>query len=282
MPDEVCDSGGGVAHGHVAATVQMRRSNGGREFIEVAGLVSQEQHIPGAEGDGHRSLNRGAADIVARRCGLQRRFEARAATQGLDGRACLFCGDPGRVAVGLAEDQGARDTGRSACCASRLDSRKLTRQYNGVPRSQRPVGDSRVTDRTGRILAVSRATQPPREFPAKCGPVISSSPSRTATIPASAAGMGSICAGSGSDSPKRRGVPRRRGSRATSRAWCLRPREPRPRDGDYRRASDRAASQHASTTSGSGIAVSHGTHCPPAIRVPGACHKLLRNSITSN
>jgi len=65
MPDEVYDSGGVVAHGHVAATVERRRSSGGREFIEVAGLVPQEQHIPGTEGDGHRSPNRGAADVVA-------------------------------------------------------------------------------------------------------------------------------------------------------------------------------------------------------------------------
>ena len=67
---------------------------------------------------------------------------------------------PGRVATIL-------DSAGLACLASQRDSRRLTMQYNGVPPRQRPAGDSRVTDRTGRILASSMATQPPREFPAR-------------------------------------------------------------------------------------------------------------------
>ena len=69
--------------------------------------------------------------------------------------------------------------------------------------------------------------------------------------------------------PGRPGGPRRRGSGATSRACRLRPREPRPRYGGYRRAShDRAASWHAPQHQIHGTAISHATHCRTASGSP--------------
>jgi hypothetical protein len=94
-----------------------------------------------------------------------------------------------------------RQRNRSAWRLSHLVAWRLARSHNGVFPRHSPAGASRVTEAGGHLAASSSATQPPREFPTRCGDRTPSWSSCTATAPARAAGLGSTEAGRGLESP---------------------------------------------------------------------------------
>lgn len=79
LGDEGGDGAGVVGDGHVAAAGQRLVAGGGRELVEAAGLVRQEQQVPCPEGDSHRHTEGGCGLDVARRLAQRRPRPARRA-----------------------------------------------------------------------------------------------------------------------------------------------------------------------------------------------------------